>query len=116
MEALPARDGRHRGHPAHLRAVETPGGAGVLVLTMFDLDEYVFAALRAGASGFLLNDTPRYPPSRPSSWGARPPLTLFRTGVTTLVRLIGRLVAFSSGDCSPLGGKQLLALGRLAGA
>lgn len=30
----------------------------VLVLTMFDLDEYVFAALRAGASGFLLKTTP----------------------------------------------------------
>ncbi len=31
----------------------------VLVLTTFDLDEYVFAALQAGASGFLLKDTPR---------------------------------------------------------
>jgi DNA-binding NarL/FixJ family response regulator len=30
----------------------------VIVLTTFDLDEYVFAALRAGASGFLLKDTP----------------------------------------------------------
>src|SRR5690606_12961005 len=30
----------------------------VLVLTTFDLDEYVFAALPAGASGFLLKDTP----------------------------------------------------------
>ena len=33
-------------------------GARVLILTTFDLDEYAFAAIKAGASGFLLKDVP----------------------------------------------------------
>ena len=33
------------------------GGTRVLVVSTFDLDEYVFEAIRAGASGFLLKDT-----------------------------------------------------------
>ncbi len=33
-------------------------GPRVIILTTFDLDEYVFAALQGGASGFLLKDTP----------------------------------------------------------
>ncbi|NEB13302.1 response regulator transcription factor [Streptomyces coelicoflavus] len=39
------------------RIVAGEGLADVLVLTTFDLDEYVFGALRAGASGFLLKST-----------------------------------------------------------
>jgi DNA-binding NarL/FixJ family response regulator len=42
------------------RTLAGHGGDGlrILVLTTFDLDDYVFEALRAGASGFLLKDAP----------------------------------------------------------
>ena len=51
---MPVMDGL-----AATRAVgELDCATKVLVLTTFDLDEYVFAALRAGASGFLVKDTP----------------------------------------------------------
>ena len=41
------------------RLIVADGGpTKVLVLTTFDLDDYVYAALRAGASGYLLKDTP----------------------------------------------------------
>ncbi len=49
---MPGTDGIE----ATRRLVERGASARVLVVTTFDLDEYVFAALRAGASGFLLKD------------------------------------------------------------
>jgi DNA-binding NarL/FixJ family response regulator len=62
-------------------------GSKVLILTTFDLDEYAFAALRAGASGFLLKD-------------ARP------------AELVAAIRAVAAGDAvvSPRVTKQLLAL------
>jgi DNA-binding NarL/FixJ family response regulator len=47
------------GIEATRQVTSSPESAGVrvIILTTFDLDEYVFGALRAGASGFLLKDT-----------------------------------------------------------
>jgi DNA-binding NarL/FixJ family response regulator len=49
---MPGMDGIE----ATRRIVATGGRSRILVLTTFDLDEYAYAALRAGASGFLLKD------------------------------------------------------------
>ncbi|WP_155059433.1 response regulator [Streptomyces blattellae] len=49
---MPGMDGIE----ATRRIVQSGGRSRVLVLTTFDLDEYAYSALRAGASGFLLKD------------------------------------------------------------
>ncbi|MFI6511522.1 response regulator [Streptosporangium sp. NPDC050855] len=49
---------RMDGIEATRRVRAEPGGPAVLVLTTFDLDQYVYEALRAGAGGFLLKDAP----------------------------------------------------------
>jgi DNA-binding NarL/FixJ family response regulator len=51
---MPVMDGLE----ATRRVTALEGGPRVLVLTTFDLDEIVYDALRAGASGFLLKDAP----------------------------------------------------------
>ncbi len=51
---MPGMDGIE----ATARIVDGGAASRVLILTTFDLDEYAFAGLRAGASGFLLKDVP----------------------------------------------------------
>jgi DNA-binding NarL/FixJ family response regulator len=46
------------GLEATRRILAADGKARILILTTFDLDEYVYEALRAGASGFVLKDDP----------------------------------------------------------
>jgi DNA-binding NarL/FixJ family response regulator len=46
------------GLAATRRIIATDDAARILILTTFDLDEYVYEALRAGASGFVLKDDP----------------------------------------------------------
>ena len=46
------------GLEATRRVVQADQSARVLIVTTFDLDEYVYEALRAGASGFVLKDEP----------------------------------------------------------
>jgi DNA-binding NarL/FixJ family response regulator len=46
------------GLEATAQLAERPDGPAVIVLTTFDADEYVVRALRDGATGFLLKDTP----------------------------------------------------------
>jgi DNA-binding NarL/FixJ family response regulator len=53
---MPVLDGLAATRELLARPADPP--TRVLVLTTFDLDEYVFAALHAGASGFLLKDAP----------------------------------------------------------
>ena len=59
---MPGTDGIAATRRIRAAAAAAPGATGVmaprvLILTTFDLDEYVFAGLRAGASGFILKDT-----------------------------------------------------------
>ncbi len=53
---MPVMDGLEA--TRRITAAHGPDGPKVLVMTTFDLDEYIIDALRAGASGFLIKDAP----------------------------------------------------------
>ncbi len=53
---MPTMDGLEA--TRRITALDEAAGVRILILTTFHLDEYVYQALRAGASGFLLKDTP----------------------------------------------------------
>jgi DNA-binding NarL/FixJ family response regulator len=55
-DGSPGHGSPGHGSPGHGRTAGGGWAPKVLILTTFDLDEYVFDALRAGASGFLLKD------------------------------------------------------------
>ena len=86
------------GIEATRRITAAPDPPRVLVLTTFDLDEYVYGALRAGASGFLLKDAPEEQLAaaiRVAADGG----ALFSPGVTR--RLIERFAAFADAGPPP---------------
>ena len=90
---MPGTDGIEATRQLALDAEHTPR---VLILTTFDLDEYVFDALRAGASGFLLKDAPPSGCSR-GSGSSRPATPCSRRAITR--RLISELRAASAERC-----------------
>jgi DNA-binding NarL/FixJ family response regulator len=83
------------GIEATRRLVASPVPPRVLVLTTFDLDEYVYEALQAGASGFMLKDAPPSQLLEAVRAVARGD-TLLAPAVTR--RLVERFVARPAGD------------------
>jgi DNA-binding NarL/FixJ family response regulator len=55
---MPGMDGLEAAR--RITGLQPEAGPKVVMLTTFDFDEYVYEALRAGASGFLLKDAPRH--------------------------------------------------------
>ncbi|MGW6008268.1 response regulator [Streptomyces sp. NPDC055210] len=105
------------GVPGVLGATDAPGAPRVIILTTFDLDQYVYAALSAGASGFLLKDV------TPEQLTAA--IRTVRTGDALLApaitrRLVRRFTRRGSDaaalhrDLAPLTPRELEVLGLLA--
>lgn len=86
------------GIAATKRITATPEPPRVIVLTSFDTDDFILSALRAGASGFLLKDTP--PADMVSAVrGAAADNLRFSPGV--LKRIVAAAAASSGGSLAP---------------
>ena len=86
------------GIAATKRITATPEPPRVIVLTSFDTDDFILSALRAGASGFLLKDTP--PADMVSAVrGAAADNLRFSPGV--LKRIVAAAAASSGGSAAP---------------
>jgi DNA-binding NarL/FixJ family response regulator len=103
------------GEPAPAEPDGSGGGVRIIILTTFDLDQYVYAALAAGASGFLLKDV------SPEHLIAA--VQLVRTGDALLApsitrRLVERFAPrpgmAAGGDLSVLTPRELEVLGLIA--
>jgi DNA-binding NarL/FixJ family response regulator len=76
-----------------------PAAPRVIVLTTFDLDEYAFAAIRAGASGFLLKD------ARPQELATA--IRTVHAGEAALApRVTRRMIELFAADLPPAGGAE----------
>ena len=100
---MPGTDGLEATRRIH--AQPSLNGVRVLILTTFDLDEYVHEALRAGASGFLLKDT--------SPGDLLDAIRVIAAGEALLAptvtrRLIENFVSTSGADVRPTGELELL--------
>jgi DNA-binding NarL/FixJ family response regulator len=90
------------GVEATRRLVDSNTRARILVLTTFDLDEYVYAAIRAGANGFLLKDV------QPADLAAAIRVVAAGNALfapTATRRLLERFAAVPTG--TPTGGRSL---------
>jgi DNA-binding NarL/FixJ family response regulator len=97
-------------------AADPPLAVKVLMLTTFDLDDYVYAALRNGASGFLLKDTPAEDLVRAIRVVAAGEALLAPSVTRRLVEELARLPARSAAppELASLTGRERQVLGLVA--
>ncbi len=92
---------------AATRAIVGVGASRVLILTTFEIDEYIYSALRAGASGFILKDGP--------AEGLAPAVRIVASGQSLLAPSVTRRVVEEYARGPAPGGAPPRELARLTG-